>query len=123
MLRSPRPAEPADRCPPARLPEMVRDHLGRGLRDLYREHSTRDLSPDLAALLSRLTKALAAQSDSDAHAFEAGMMEAVRSLRAFAISLSGSAVEADDLVQETLLRAWKNRLMFTPGTNLDAWLF
>lgn len=43
-------------------------------------------------------------------------------LRAFAISLSGSHSTADDLVQETLLRAWNNRDKFEMGTNLRAWL-
>lgn len=29
---------------------------------------------------------------------------------------------ADDLVQETLLKAWKNQDRFEPGSNLQAWL-
>jgi RNA polymerase sigma-70 factor, ECF subfamily len=44
-------------------------------------------------------------------------------LRAFAISLSGKVDRADDLVQETLLRALTNINSFEPGTNLQAWLF
>jgi len=44
-------------------------------------------------------------------------------LRGFARSLSKNAVEADDLVQDTLMKAWANRSQFTPGTNLRAWLF
>jgi RNA polymerase sigma-70 factor (ECF subfamily) len=51
------------------------------------------------------------------------MLAAVPSLRAFAISLSGSHDRADDLVQDTLMRAWKNVDRFEPGTNLNAWLF
>jgi RNA polymerase sigma-70 factor (ECF subfamily) len=47
----------------------------------------------------------------------------VPSLRAFAISLSGSVDRADDLVQDTLLRALANIHRFEPGTNLNAWLF
>ena len=51
------------------------------------------------------------------------MLAAVPSLRAFATSLSGYVVRADDLVQETLLRAMANINSFQPGTNMSAWLF
>jgi RNA polymerase sigma-70 factor, ECF subfamily len=51
------------------------------------------------------------------------MLSAVPSLRAFAISLCGNVDRADDLVQETLLRAWANISSFEPGTNMSAWLF
>jgi RNA polymerase sigma-70 factor (ECF subfamily) len=51
------------------------------------------------------------------------MLGAVPSLRAFAISLSGNVDRADDLVQETLLRAMANIDSFQPGTNMSAWLF
>src|ERR671929_304656 len=51
------------------------------------------------------------------------MLAAVPSLRAFAISLSGNMDRADDLVQETLLRAMANIQSFQPGTNMSAWLF
>src|SRR3974390_187563 len=51
------------------------------------------------------------------------MLRAVPSLRAFAISLCGNGDRADDLVQETLLRAWANLNSFEPGTNMSAWLF
>ena len=44
-------------------------------------------------------------------------------LRAFARSLSGNAHEADDLVQETMIKAWTNRERFAEGSNLKAWLF
>jgi len=51
------------------------------------------------------------------------MLSTVPSLRAFAISLSGNVDRADDLVQETLLRAMANIESFQPGTNMSAWLF
>ncbi len=47
----------------------------------------------------------------------------VPSLRAFAISLCGNIDRADDLVQETLLRALAHIDSFEPGTNMPAWLF
>src|ERR1700742_4472247 len=47
----------------------------------------------------------------------------IPALRAFAWSLSHNASDADDLVQDTLIKAWTNREKFEPGTNLRAWLF
>ena len=51
------------------------------------------------------------------------LLAAVPSLRAFAISLIGDAHRADDLVQDTIMRAWANLDRFERGTNLNAWLF
>jgi RNA polymerase sigma-70 factor, ECF subfamily len=55
--------------------------------------------------------------------FKRDLMTQLSSLRAFAISLVGKIDSADDLVQETVMKAWANRTRFTPGTNLRAWLF
>jgi RNA polymerase sigma-70 factor (ECF subfamily) len=54
--------------------------------------------------------------------FREGLIREMKDLRAFAVSLSGSFHQADDLLQETLLKAWSNSGSFTPGTNLRAWL-
>ena len=51
------------------------------------------------------------------------MLTAVPRLRAFAVSFTGHREHADDLVQDTLLRAWTNIDKFERGTNLEAWLF
>jgi RNA polymerase sigma-70 factor (ECF subfamily) len=51
------------------------------------------------------------------------LLAAVPSLRAFAISLCGKVDRADDLVQDTLMRALANIHRFQRGTNLNAWLF
>jgi len=51
------------------------------------------------------------------------MLGVVPSLRAFAMSLCGNVDRADDLVQETVLRALANIDSFQPGTNMPAWLF
>jgi RNA polymerase sigma-70 factor (ECF subfamily) len=51
------------------------------------------------------------------------VLSTVPSLRAFAISLCGNIDRADDLVQETLLRALSHIDSFEPGTNMPAWLF
>jgi RNA polymerase sigma-70 factor (ECF subfamily) len=53
---------------------------------------------------------------------EQSMLAMVPRLRAFAVSLCGNADRADDLVQETLLRAITHIDSFEPGSNLGAWL-
>ncbi len=45
------------------------------------------------------------------------------SLRGFARSLTRNDTEAEDLMQETLVKAIGSIHQFTPGTNLRAWLF
>lgn len=50
------------------------------------------------------------------------MLRAVPNLRAYAISLCRNVDRADDLVQETLLRAWANLNSFESGSNMGAWL-
>lgn len=44
-------------------------------------------------------------------------------LRAFALSLCRNGTLADDLVQETVMKAWKSIDKFEVGTNMRAWLF
>ena len=44
-------------------------------------------------------------------------------LRAFAMSLARNHAAADDLVQDTIVKAWTNFDKFALGTNLRAWLF
>jgi RNA polymerase sigma-70 factor (ECF subfamily) len=63
-----------------------------------------------------------ASRDVDAQ-FKTDLLELIPFLRAFARSLCGNQETADDLAQETLVKAWQARGMFAPGTNLKAWLF
>jgi RNA polymerase sigma-70 factor, ECF subfamily len=53
----------------------------------------------------------------------ADLLSVIPNLRAFAVSLCGNLDRADDLVQETLVKAWSNIDSFVEGTNLRAWLF
>lgn len=46
-----------------------------------------------------------------------------RSLKPFALKLTKDMEEANDLLQETVLKAFTNRDKFTDGTNLKAWLY
>ena len=53
----------------------------------------------------------------------AELVSQMKVLRAFAISLTRNGARADDLVQETVMKAWANIHSFQPGTNMRAWLF
>ena len=57
-----------------------------------------------------------------AFSFKREMLAALPRLRAFAISLCGNASQADDLVQDTVLKGWSHQDQFEPGTNMIAWL-
>lgn len=47
----------------------------------------------------------------------------IPALRLFARSLTGRYGDADDLVQDTLVRAIAAAKSYTPGTNMRAWMF
>lgn len=55
--------------------------------------------------------------------FSDDIVAAIPSLHAFARRLTRNADRADDIVQETLAKAWAKQKSFTYGTNLKAWLF
>ena len=55
--------------------------------------------------------------------FQAALVAAIPNLRAFAISLCGNIQTANDLVQETMLKAWTHRTKYREGTNFKSWLF
>ena len=59
-------------------------------------------------------------SDMDFHRH---LMAVLPELRGFARFLTRDAAAADDLVQDTLVRALTAREQFEPGTNLKAWTF
>jgi len=55
--------------------------------------------------------------------FRRDMLATLPNLRAFAVSLIGQPDRADDLVQNTIMKAWGKQDSFEPGSNLKAWLF
>ena len=74
-------------------------------------------------LLARLETVLVAQEGRDEDAFRSEIIAMTPRLYNFAMSLTKNPSAADDLVQDTFLRAWRSRARFTVGTNLGAWLF
>ncbi len=112
--------------------------IGRELRRMYDDVAQEPVPDDFMDLLRQIDEA----SDNtgrryrDAHIFPVRAYPEVRQsglqdraaglvpfLRAFARSLTGNQEAADDLAQETLVKAWQSRSSFIPGTNLKAWLF
>jgi RNA polymerase sigma-70 factor (ECF subfamily) len=49
--------------------------------------------------------------------------EHIPRLRRYARALAGARAQSDDLVQDTLERAWTRRHLWRPGSDLRAWLF
>ena len=55
--------------------------------------------------------------------FETEALSFLDALYRTALRMTHSEADAEDLVQETYIRAFRFRHQFTPGTNLKAWLF
>lgn len=101
--------------------------IGAYLRTAFADASDAALPPAFEELLAKLgegEKTLytrpEALSDVD---FKTQLSQVIPHLRAFGRSLSGNRDLADDLVQETLLKAWAARERFQAGTNMRAWTF
>ncbi|KLK89586.1 RNA polymerase subunit sigma-70 [Microvirga vignae] len=105
------------------LDSSIQAHLGHQLRTWYGDPAGDKLPPDLARLLDRVAQVIRARTGLVDQAFVDGVLTSVTSLRAFAISLTRNGEQAEDLVQETVLRALSKQEQFVAGTNLQAWLF
>jgi len=62
-------------------------------------------------------------TETSAPAFEQELLASLDAVHRFALRLAREAGAAEDLVQETYLRALAHREQYTPGTNCRAWLF
>jgi RNA polymerase sigma-70 factor (ECF subfamily) len=74
----------------------------------------------------RMRRAPAASAEAAARtraAFEAEALASIDSLYRTALRLTRSPADAEDLVQDTYLKAFRAADSFEPGTNLRAWLF
>src|SRR5688500_9106954 len=72
-------------------------------------------------VMDATTKSIPARAR-DRRLYEATVGKHLDELRGAALRLTRSRAEADDLVQETVLRAWTFWDRFEPGTNGRAWL-
>ena len=104
------------------LNQAIQIHLGRELRALYGDPDGEKLPRSLAQLLDRVAQVIRAHTEPVDQAFVDELMGSLKSLRAYAISLTRDIHRAEDLVQETVLRAISRQETFEAGTNLQAWL-
>jgi RNA polymerase sigma-70 factor, ECF subfamily len=119
----PPPLHRARQSVSAVLDSSIRAYLGEQLRAWYGNPDEDKLPSGLTRLLDRLARVIRARTEPIDRAFTDGILASVTSLRAFAISLTRDADQAEDLVQETVLRAISKQEQFVAGTNLQAWLF
>jgi RNA polymerase sigma-70 factor, ECF subfamily len=111
------------KAPRGSLDASVQEHLGVQLRALYGDPSESKLPYELRLLARRVAQTIRAHTEPVDQAFIDGVMGNLVPLRAYAISLTKAVDRAEDLVQDTVLRALSRRESFETGTNLQAWLF
>ena len=66
---------------------------------------------------------LASEMDASLDTIRNQMVQLLPRLRRYAMALTGSAADGDDLVQDTVERALKSLHQWEPGTRLDSWMF
>lgn len=87
-------------------------------------YSIRPLNREVAHPLTSSSLDILGQPDDPAlseRMFAAALLALAPGLQSFAMRLARDATRAEDLVQETMLKAWQARQSFTPGTNMRAW--
>lgn len=102
----------------------IQQSIGAILRASFQASAAAKLPADFEALLARLTEATspAARAKADRQ-FKQLMTAAIPGLRSYARNLCRDEHTADDLVQDTMVKAWAARERFTEGTNFKAWTY
>ena len=113
---------PVPRTAELGLPTPVRDHLGQQLQAFYASILAKAQPRHHLALIAQFDTALRVQGEVVASQFRTDLLAALPDVRAYARSLTMDPSRADDLVQETLVRAWANQHSFEQNSNLKAWL-
>jgi RNA polymerase sigma-70 factor (ECF subfamily) len=101
----------------------IQAHLGTQLRVWYGDPCGDKIPYSLARLLDHLTQVIQAHTEPLDPSFIDEVLACLTPLRGFAISLTRDVNQAEDLVQETVLRAISKRAQFETGTSVQAWLF
>lgn len=99
------------------------EHVADRVVDLGARHEQRAIAVVVKFAGTALRGSAPSPAPSAAIGFRSGLLAELPRLRAFARSMARNHDRADDLVQETLAKAWAHRGKFKEGTNLRAWLF
>ena len=98
--------------------------IGALLRVSFQSSAAEALPPEFESLLARLRVASAPASRAKAdREFKRLMTSSIPALRAYARNLCRDEHVADDLVQDTMVKAWAARERFAEGTNFKAWTY
>jgi hypothetical protein len=87
------------------LSEAIQTHLGQALRTLYGDPAETAFPLKPKRLTDRVAQVVRAHTEPLDQAYVDGIMAALPNLRAFAVSLTRDSHGAEDLVQETVLKA------------------
>ncbi len=101
---------------------ILSEAVGRYLSYAYAPVVAMSVPVEFRDLLARLGDRESDRNKSDRE-FKRQLTAVIPALRAFARNLCRDDSMADDLVQDTMLRAWAARDRFTPGTSFKAWTF
>jgi hypothetical protein len=116
LAAEPRATPAGDGCRKA----DIASHLTGPLRDYFALVAQAPIPARLSVLVGRFDAVLAESGDRLAESFREDLLRGLPMLRTFAMSLCANQARADDLVQETLVRAWASRTRSTPGGNFTA---
>ncbi|GEP07991.1 sigma-70 family RNA polymerase sigma factor [Methylobacterium oxalidis] len=104
------------------LPAPLRERLGEELKAFYAYVLSENQPRHLLGLVAQLSEVLDRRDAAHADAFRDELLTVLPRLRAFAVSLAMDEAQADDLVQETVIKAWQKQESYRPGTNVEAWI-
>lgn len=106
----------------------IAQYLGGFLRAAFIDLEEQELPRQFRELLDMLDlipsmgeTPLPAETALSDEEFKKALTQAIPRLRSFARAMSGSADLADDLVQQTMMKAWAGRARFRAGTSFPAW--
>ena len=110
------------------MDSRIQHEIGKHLRAHYDDVVNEPVPDKFMELLEQARAIRDAEEDRHrrmavSKALRDDLLASIPNLRAFAVSLTGNSERADDLVQETLMKAWAKFHTFQEGTNLRAWLF